>query len=114
MVGKNNTLDYLILTHANNISLFVWTHNFDKFMSLYNDQIMDTLREWKYTGSYKTPLLSFNSKSATNLDYNQNNNIFGKFRQFLETILKKRVCVVWAGMRNENEVKPHKNIFHLV
>jgi hypothetical protein len=58
----NKTLDYLILTHSNNISLFVWTQNFQLCLNKYNDDIVNTLTEWKFTGSYKKPLLSYNTK----------------------------------------------------
>lgn len=55
----NDQLDYLIVTHANNISLFVFARDYHRFFSLYNDDVLSQLYDWQYIGLYKSPLSSF-------------------------------------------------------
>lgn len=59
---EENNLDYVVLTPANNISLYVWTRNFSRFMNEYNTDVLKALDEWQYSGLYKAPLFSYTTR----------------------------------------------------
>lgn len=53
--------DYLLWTGTNNLTMYVWAKDYERFMDDHNDDVRDYLKTLNFTGMYKTPVFSFTS-----------------------------------------------------
>ena len=53
--------DYIIVTGHDNLSLYVWVKNIERFNRMYKTIINDRIEAWSYNDELKGPLISYNA-----------------------------------------------------
>lgn len=61
LVLRVENKDYLLLTGTNNLTLYVWAKDYDRFMNNHNTDVQQYLKSINFTGTYKSPKFSFTS-----------------------------------------------------
>jgi len=58
---SNETINYIILTGNDNLTMFVFASDYNAFTKKYKKDVIKKLNEYDYSTYYKSPLLSYGS-----------------------------------------------------
>lgn len=61
----NNQYDYIVLTGADNLTMFTFTRDINIFNEKYLHDVSNALIKFNYTGYYKSPLISYTNFCLT-------------------------------------------------